>query len=165
MKAYETPKAALKKFFHHLWYLTDEKAVSSLFDEEVDQENMGFQETRLKRIIVFQAYGFMNLTISSFVPGRGALCRHGARALLDARPRVARVLRVRHALLGLPPPPPLPHLRADLLRPLLLAPRARSRVRVRGWAARLHALRPGRTGVPAYGGRGGDVSRPAHLTV
>ena len=41
MKAYENvdeniSKAALQKFSQHLWYLTDEAAVLSLFDDEVD---------------------------------------------------------------------------------------------------------------------------------
>lgn len=40
MKAYEcidksTTKAALQKFCQHLWHLTDEVAVLSLFDDEV----------------------------------------------------------------------------------------------------------------------------------
>ncbi|CAG9793804.1 unnamed protein product [Diatraea saccharalis] len=43
MKAYESidksiSKAALQKFCQHLWYLTDEASVLSLFDDEVDQE-------------------------------------------------------------------------------------------------------------------------------
>ncbi|GBP39615.1 hypothetical protein EVAR_26698_1 [Eumeta japonica] len=43
MKAYETvdktiSKAALQKFCQHLWYLVDEVAVLSVFDDDVDQE-------------------------------------------------------------------------------------------------------------------------------
>lgn len=43
LKAYENvdeniSKTALQKFSNHLWYLTDEAAVLSLFDDEVDQE-------------------------------------------------------------------------------------------------------------------------------
>lgn len=43
MKAYETvdksiSKAALQKFCQHLWYLTDEVSILSLFDDDVDQE-------------------------------------------------------------------------------------------------------------------------------
>lgn len=43
LKAYETidksiSKAALQKFCLHLWYLTDEISVLSLFDDDVDQE-------------------------------------------------------------------------------------------------------------------------------
>ena len=43
MKAYEKidksiAKAALQKISQHLWYLTDEVSVLSLFDDDVDQE-------------------------------------------------------------------------------------------------------------------------------
>lgn len=43
MKAYEKidkniSKAALQKFTQHLWYLTYEVSVLSLFDDDVDQE-------------------------------------------------------------------------------------------------------------------------------
>ena len=43
MKAYEKidsniSKAALQKLTQHLWYLTDEIAALSLFDDDVDQE-------------------------------------------------------------------------------------------------------------------------------
>lgn len=44
MKAYEKinksiSKAALQKLSQHLWYLTDEVSVLSLFDDDVDREN------------------------------------------------------------------------------------------------------------------------------
>ncbi|CAH2091214.1 unnamed protein product [Euphydryas editha] len=43
MKSYEKidetiSKAALQKITHHLWYLTDEVSILSLFDDDVDQE-------------------------------------------------------------------------------------------------------------------------------
>ena len=43
LKVYETvdkliSKAALSKFTHHLWYLSEEIAVLSLFDDEVDKQ-------------------------------------------------------------------------------------------------------------------------------
>ncbi|XP_046408817.1 uncharacterized protein LOC124173330 [Ischnura elegans] len=46
MKAYEKidksiSKAALKKKIQHLWYLTDEIFVLSLFDDDLDQETKG----------------------------------------------------------------------------------------------------------------------------
>ncbi|XP_046409261.1 uncharacterized protein LOC124174209 [Ischnura elegans] len=46
MKAYEKidksiSKAALQKIIQHLWYLTDEISVLSLFDDDVDQETKG----------------------------------------------------------------------------------------------------------------------------
>lgn len=54
MKAYETidksiSKAALEKFCQHLWYLSDEVSVLSLFDDDVDEEIKGKMVANLEK--------------------------------------------------------------------------------------------------------------------
>lgn len=54
MKAYEKidktiSKAALQKFCQHLWYLTDEVSILSLFDDDVDQETKVKMVTNLDK--------------------------------------------------------------------------------------------------------------------
>ncbi|KAG8235854.1 hypothetical protein J437_LFUL013938 [Ladona fulva] len=57
MKAYEKidksiAKASLQKISQHLWYLTDEVSLLSLFDDDVDQETKQSSFDRLKLMTV-----------------------------------------------------------------------------------------------------------------
>lgn len=60
-------KAALHKFSQHLWYLTDEAAILSLFDDEVDKA------TKIK-IVVSLTKENISTTGKRYIPSKDELC-------------------------------------------------------------------------------------------
>ncbi|XP_049304099.1 uncharacterized protein LOC125776378 [Bactrocera dorsalis] len=72
MKAYEIidkniSKAALQKFCQHLWYLTDEVSVLSLFDDDIDQE------TKVK-IVANLTKEYPSANGKRYIPSKDELC-------------------------------------------------------------------------------------------